>query len=89
MDPSKLAQAVARSMFSRDRASQSLGMHLLEVRAGYARMSLTVRPEMLNGHQVCHGGFIFTLADSAFAFACNSYNLTTVASGATVRLMRA
>ncbi len=84
MDPDQLAQAVARSMFSRDRASQSMGMRILEVRAGYARMSMRVRPEMLNGHQVCHGGFIFTLADSAFAFACNSYNLNTVASGASV-----
>ncbi len=84
MDPDELAKAVAGSMFSRDRASLGLGMRLLEVRAGYARMSMRVGPEMLNGHQVCHGGFIFTLADSAFAFACNSYNLNTVASGATV-----
>lgn len=84
MDPDELAKAVAGSMFSRDHASLALGMRLLEVRAGYARMSMKVGPEMLNGHQVCHGGFIFTLADSAFAFACNSYNLNTVASGATV-----
>ncbi|MFN0315271.1 MAG: hydroxyphenylacetyl-CoA thioesterase PaaI [Burkholderiales bacterium] len=84
MDPNELAQAVARSMFARDSASQSLGMRILEVRAGYARMSMVVTAAMLNGHQVCHGGFLFTLADSAFAFACNSYNLNTVASGATV-----
>ncbi len=80
----RLAQGVAESMFARDRASQLLGMRILEVRLGYARMSMLVRPEMLNGHQVCHGGFIFTLADSAFAFACNSHNLNTVASGASV-----
>ncbi|MSQ58266.1 MAG: hydroxyphenylacetyl-CoA thioesterase PaaI [Betaproteobacteria bacterium] len=84
MNPNELAQAVARSMYARDRASQSLGMRILEVRAGYARMSFVVTAAMLNGHQVCHGGFIFTLADSAFAFACNSYNANTVASGACV-----
>lgn len=61
-----------------------MGMRIDEVGAGRARLSMTVRPDMLNGHDVCHGGFIFTLADSAFAFACNSYNQNTVASGATI-----
>lgn len=79
-----LAKATAEAMFARDRASRELGMQILEVRGGYARLGMVVRANMLNGHQVCHGGFIFTLADSAFAFACNSYNRNTVASGASV-----
>lgn len=80
-DPQALAEATAQAMYARDGASQGLGMELLEVRPGYARMSMRVREDMLNGHRICHGGFIFTLSDSAFAFACNSYNLNTVASG--------
>ena len=71
-------------MFARDRASQALGMRIVRVGAGHAELAMTVRDDMLNGHAICHGGFIFTLADSAFAFACNSYNLTTVASGCTI-----
>ena len=79
-----LAQRVADGMYARDRASQSLGMRILDVAPGRARLTMTVRADMLNGHAICHGGFIFTLADSAFAFACNSYNLTTVASGCAI-----
>ncbi|MFC3376819.1 hydroxyphenylacetyl-CoA thioesterase PaaI [Rugamonas sp. CCM 8940] len=71
-------------MFARDRASQALGMSLDEIRPGYARMSMPVREDMLNGHQTCHGGFIFALADSAFAFACNSHNQNTVGAGCTI-----
>jgi acyl-CoA thioesterase len=55
-----------------------------EVRPGYARLALIVRPDMLNGHAICHGGVIFSLADSAFAFACNSHNQNTVASGCSI-----
>jgi acyl-CoA thioesterase len=62
-------------MYARDRASQALGMTLEEIRPGYARMRMTVREDMVNGHDLCHGGLIFTLADSTFAFACNSYAL--------------
>jgi acyl-CoA thioesterase len=80
--------AVAQSMFERDRASRSLGMRILEVRPGYARMSMTVRDDMVNGHDICHGGLIFTLADSAFAFACNAGKPTTVASGASIEFLR-
>ena len=76
-----LAKQTAEKMFADDRASQSLGMSIIEVRAGYAKLTMTVRPDMTNGHSTCHGGFIFTLADSAFAFACNSQNLRTVAAG--------
>jgi len=79
-----LAEAVAAAMYARDPASQGLGMTIDAIGPGYARMSMPVRADMLNGHQTCHGGFIFTLADSAFAFACNSYNLTTVGAGCTI-----
>ena len=79
-----LAKQAGAAMFARDRASQALGMTLDEIRPGYARMSMPVREDMLNGHQTCHGGFIFALADSAFAFACNSHNQTPVGAGCTI-----
>jgi acyl-CoA thioesterase len=82
--PQALAEAAGEAMYSRDAASQGLGMKLLEIRPGYARMSMPVRSDMLNGHQTCHGGFIFALADSAFAFACNSHNHNTVGAGCTI-----
>lgn len=78
-EPDRFAETVARAMYAEDRASRALGMELLEVRRGYARLSMRVRPEMTNGHGICHGGHIFTLADSAFAFACNWTNRVTVA----------
>jgi acyl-CoA thioesterase len=83
-DPQALAEATAAAMYSRDLASQAMGMRIVRVGPGSAELTMTVRPDMLNGHALCHGGFIFTLADSAFAFACNSYNLTTVASGCSI-----
>lgn len=79
-----LAQATAAAMYARDTASQGLGMTIDAVAPGYARLSMAVREDMLNGHRTCHGGFIFTLADSAFAFACNSHNLVTVGAGCTI-----
>ena len=79
-----LAERVAAEMFARDRASQAMGMRISKVGPGRAELTMTVRADMLNGHATCHGGFIFTLADSAFAFACNSANLTTVASGCSI-----
>jgi len=79
-----LAERVAAEMFSRDRASQAMGMRIAKVGPGHAELTMTVRADMLNGHATCHGGFIFTLADSAFAFACNSANMTTVASGCSI-----
>jgi acyl-CoA thioesterase len=79
-----LAERVAGEMFARDRASQAMGMRISKVGPGRAELTMTVRADMLNGHATCHGGFIFTLADSAFAFACNSANLTTVASGCSI-----
>ena len=85
MDPQQLAERVGRAMFAADRASKDLmGMQLVSCEPGRAVMRMPVRQAMLNGHEICHGGFIFTLADSAFAYACNSYNLTTVASGCAI-----
>lgn len=83
-----LAQQVARVMYGQDRASQALGMRILEVRYGYARLAMSVREDMVNGHHICHGGLIFALADSAFAFACNTGNAVTVAAGGSIDFLR-
>jgi acyl-CoA thioesterase len=83
-DPQTIAEHVGRGMLAEDAASRGLGMRIESIGPGRARMSMTVRPEMLNGFKICHGGFITTLADSAFAFACNSYNELTVAAGIVV-----
>ncbi len=79
-DPQALARACADAMWAEDNASQGLGMVLEAVGPGTARMAMQVAPHMTNGHGMCHGGFIFTLADSAFAFACNSHNERAVAA---------
>lgn len=79
-----LAELAGKTMYERDPASQALGMTLDAIRPGYARMSMRVRGDMLNGHATCHGGYIFMLADSAFAFACNSHNFNTVGAGCTI-----
>jgi len=79
-DPQALAEAVAQAMWSRDHATQALGMRIEAIGPGSATLSMTVRTDMLNGHAICHGGYMFTLADSAFAYACNSANQNTVAS---------
>ena len=71
-------------MWAADAASAMLGMQLLEVGGGSAKVSLVVRPDMVNGHDLCHGGVIASLADSAFALACNSYGPVTVAAGFSV-----
>lgn len=77
----QVADLVREGMFSNDRASKRMGMQVLAVAPGQATLAMSVREDMLNGHDMCHGGFIATLADSTFAFACNSYNQLTVASG--------
>ena len=76
---SDTARRVADWMYENDAATQAFGMRVEHVAPGGARLRMTVRPDMLNGHGTCHGGMIFTLADSAFAFACNSGNALTVA----------
>jgi acyl-CoA thioesterase len=85
--PDLLAKAAGKAMFDRDAASQAMGMTLDEIRPGYARMSMTVRADMLNGHLTCHGGYVFALADSAFAFACNSHNFNTVGAGCSIEYL--
>jgi acyl-CoA thioesterase len=86
-DLQALAEQAGKTMYERDPASQALGMQLVEIRPGYARMTMPVRRDMLNGHQTCHGGYIFMLADSAFAFACNSHNQVTVGAGCTIEYL--
>lgn len=75
-------------MYEQDRASRALGMELTEVGVGVSKMKMRVREDMLNGHGTCHGGFIFTLADSTFAFACNSHNHVTVAAGCNIEFLQ-
>ena len=74
-----IAERARDAMYARDRATKLLGIEITEIHAGFARAAFTVRDDMLNGHDMCHGGFLFTLADSAFAFACNARNESTVA----------
>jgi acyl-CoA thioesterase len=86
-DAQALAERVAQGMFARDNASQRLGMRIVHVAPGFAELAMTVRADMVNGHAITHGGLVFTLADSAFAFACNSYNANTVAAGCTIEFL--
>lgn len=79
MTPQDRARRSAEAMWATDTASQEMGMRIDDIGPGRAVLSMEVQPRHLNGHGSCHGGFIFTLADSAFAFACNSYNAVTVA----------
>jgi acyl-CoA thioesterase len=83
----ELARSVVQSMYRTDRASQNLGLEILDVAPGGVRICMTVRQEMVNGHGLCHGGIIFTLADSAFAFACNSHGEPMVAAGANIEYL--
>jgi acyl-CoA thioesterase len=83
----RTAEAVRDAMWANDRASKALGMAVTEIGPGRAVLTMTVREDMLNGLDICHGGLVTTLADSAFAFACNAYNETTVASGFDVNLL--
>ena len=89
MNAQQVAEAARDAMWRDDRASKSLGMEVLAIAPGSATLAMTVRDDMLNGHDLCHGGLISTLADSAFAFACNAYNEVTVASGFDVNLIAA
>ena len=84
LDAQAVAAAVGESMMAEDAASRGLGMRVDAMGPGYARLSMSVRADMLNGFCICHGGFITTLADSAFAFACNSRNELTVAASIVV-----
>ena len=72
-----LADATAEAMWSRDRAAQALGLKIVRVQPGASLLTMVVRGDMVDGHHICHGGMIFSLADTAFAYACNSYNKNT------------
>ena len=82
-----VAERAAAAMWERDRASKGLGMRIVRIAPGHAELAMTVRSDMVNGHAICHGGLVFTLADSAFAFACNSYNHNTVANGCAIEFL--
>jgi acyl-CoA thioesterase len=87
MSAQQVAQAARDAMWANDRACKALGMQVTAVGPGTATLTMAVREDMLNGHDLCHGGLIATLADSAFAYACNAYNEVTVASGFDIHLM--
>ena len=89
MTPLDLAQVCANAMWAEDTASRGLGMELVSIEPGHAVLSMTVAERMVNGHKLCHGGYIFTLADSAFAFACNTYNQRTVAQHCAITFLNA
>ncbi len=89
MTPQALAHQVGETMFAVDVASKdTMGMQLISCEPGRAVIRMVVKPLHLNGHQICHGGFIFTLADSTFAFACNSYNKAAVAAGCSIEFLK-
>jgi len=87
MDAPQIAEAARDAMWAKDRASKALGIRVVAIGPGSATLTMTVREDMLNGHDLCHGGLVATLADSAFAYACNAYNEVTVASGFDIHLM--
>jgi acyl-CoA thioesterase len=87
-DAQAVARASADAMWTNDAASKGLGMALESVGPGHAVMSMTVAENMVNGHGMCHGGFIFALADSTFAFACNSYGDDAVAQHCAITFLR-
>ena len=88
LSPDDIARACADAMWKEDDASKGLGMEIAEIGPGRATLTMTVRPEMVNGQRIAHGGFIFTLADSAFAFACNSHNDRAVAAQGNITFLR-
>lgn len=88
MDAQETARACADAMWAEDRASKGLGMEIVSVEPGKAVLTMTVREDMVNGHAICHGGFMFLLADSAFAFSCNTYDQRTVAQTCTISFLK-
>jgi acyl-CoA thioesterase len=88
MTPQEIAEACARAMWAEDQASAGLGMAITRIAPGEATLTMRIEPRMVNGHGIAHGGFIFALADSAFAFACNSFNRRAVAQSNTITYLR-
>ncbi len=87
LTPQQIAERCAALMWPDDHAARGLGLELVEVGPGMARVRMAVRADMVNGHGTCHGGFIFTVADCAFSYACNAYNHRAVASGADISFL--
>ena len=87
-DPQRLAEVAAQALMARDNASAALGITLIDVHPGYARMQMTVRNDMVNIHGTTHGGMVFTLADTAFGYACNTHNKVAVAAGCSIEFLR-
>lgn len=87
MNPDELARRCAETMWQGDHAARGLGIEILAVSAGSSRLRMKVRSDMANAHGICHGGFLFALADTAFAYACNSFNVVTVASGGEINFL--
>lgn len=87
-DPQTVAEMVRDKVWANDAVSQGLGMQIEVIGPGYARVTMTVRPDMVNGFGLCHGGVITTLADTAFAFACNAYDDLTFAAAASIDFLR-
>jgi acyl-CoA thioesterase len=88
LSPDDMARACAQAMWNEDDASKGLGMEILDVSPGRSTLAMTVQPHMVNGQRIAHGGFIFTLADSAFAFACNTHNERVVAAQGNITFIR-
>jgi acyl-CoA thioesterase len=88
LSPDDLARACADAMWKDDDASSGLGMKIVDIGPGRATLTMIVRPDMVNGQRIAHGGFIFTLADSAFAFACNSHNEKSVAAQGNITFIK-
>ena len=88
LSPDDIARACAEAMWNDDDASKGLGMEIVEIKPGQATLAMIVQPHMVNGQRIAHGGFIFTLADSAFAFACNSHNERVVAAQGSITFIR-
>lgn len=88
LSPDDIARACAQAMWNEDDASKGLGMEILEIKPGRATLAMTVQPHMVNGQRIAHGGFIFTLADLAFAFACNTHNERVVAAQGNITFIR-
>jgi acyl-CoA thioesterase len=87
-DPQALANACAEAMYARDHTAKALGIAVTAVGPGTATLAMTVRETMVNGHAICHGGMIFTLADTAFSYACNAYNVVTVAQHCSISFLQ-
>ncbi|MDF1748754.1 MAG: hydroxyphenylacetyl-CoA thioesterase PaaI [Alphaproteobacteria bacterium] len=87
LSPQEIAERIAEVMYANDMTSQALGIEVQAVAPGYAKLSMTVREDMLNAHKSCHGGMMFTLADSAFSFGCSAYNKMAVAQGCEITFL--